>query len=85
MKIVGKQIMKYQIPHQFPKGNIKMRRSDLVNKYQKYLNMRTKRLFKSEENYENYSYKKCRGHWHHALQTSKHYKTLLKNLKIVKR
>ena len=56
-----------------------------MNKYQKYLNMRTKRLLKSEENYENYSYKECRSHWHHALQTFGHYKKMLENLKIVKK
>lgn len=56
-----------------------------MNKYQKYLNMRTKRLLNSEENYEYYNYRECRSHWNHALQTFEHYKIMLKNFKIVKR
>lgn len=60
------------------------KRSDNLNKYQKYLNERARRLFKSKD-CGGRTYRECRIGWNIALQNIKVYKLLLERLNIIKR
>jgi hypothetical protein len=55
-----------------------------LNKYQKYLNTKAKRLFKLNEEPYN-SYRDCRMHWNYALNNYKHYIIMLEGLNIIRR
>lgn len=56
-----------------------------MNRYQKYLNTRAKRLFKSDEKPFGYSYRDCRIDWNYALNNIGHYIIILEAINIIKR